>query len=210
MGFARPVVPDDSMVERVLTSERDVVELLIAAANSWGDVRGDRYGSGGFSPDLRHATRGWRRGAAGWTVSTWSDDTGDPEDIAKIELDFDGTGHFFCGRAADTHNDQLVLFETIVAGNLASFFAAMGALYEAAGYVGLVDVGAAVTGIEGAAPYGLHVWRDTGFSGPPPRRTTRLSAHELRSEPKEVTLSLVRRLLDATRGTSYSPFAEDA
>jgi hypothetical protein len=43
---------------------------------------------------------------------------------------------------------------------LASFFAAIGALYEAAGYVGHVDVGMAVTGIEGAAPWGLHMWGD--------------------------------------------------
>jgi hypothetical protein len=96
----------------------------------------------------------------------------------------------------------------ILAGNLASFFAAMGALYDAAGYVGHVDVGAAVTDIEGAAPHGLHCSGDNTFSGPPPRRTSRVSAAELRDNPTGVTLSLIGRLLHATRGSSYTPFEE--
>jgi hypothetical protein len=122
--------------------------------------------------------------------------------------DFDGSGDFFCGRAADTiSSGDFIIFDAIVAGNLASFFAAMGALYEAAGYTGLIDVGMAVTGIEGAAPLGEHYWGDTKFSGPAPRRTSRVSAAELRDDAKGVTLSLIRRFLDATRGPSYTPFA---
>ena len=58
-----------------------------------------------------------------------------------------------------------MLFETILAGNLASFFGAMGAFFEAAGYVGHVDVGMALTGIEGSMPYGLHQWGDNAYSG---------------------------------------------
>ena len=85
----------------------------------------------------------------------------------------------------------------------------MGGLYEAAGYVGYVDVGVAVTGIEGSTPYGLHHWREDGFSGRVPRRTAQVSAAELRDDAKAVTLSLIRRLLDATRGTAYEPFEED-
>jgi hypothetical protein len=103
-----------------------------------------------------------------------------------------------------------VLFETILAGNLASFFAAMGAFFEAAGYIGSVDVGAAVTGIEGAAPYGLHMWGDNTFSGPAPRRTSRVSAGELRDGAAGIALSMIRRLLDATREVGWSPFEEPA
>jgi hypothetical protein len=70
-----------------------------------------------------------------------------------------------------------VLFE-IIAGNLASFFAAMGALYNAARYVGYVDVGMGLTGIKGAQPFGLHAWGESAFTGPAPRRTARVSAAE--------------------------------
>jgi hypothetical protein len=53
---------------------------------------------------------------------------------------------------------------------------------------GHVDVGVAITGLDGALPYGLHQWGDDGFSGPPPRRTRRVTAAELRDEPKAVNL----------------------
>jgi len=213
VAFARPVVPDDGMVERVGSSEQEIGNLLLGGARSWGDVRADRAGRP-YDPDLRGAIHTWRRGAAGWTLSTVREqEDDDPKYIqytAKLELDFDGTGHFFCGRVVDTIDQSglRVLFETILAGNLASFFAAMGALYEAADYTGSVDVGVALTGIEGAAPFGLHQWGDNKFSGPVPRRTLRVSAAELRDNPKGITLSLIRRLLDVTRGTAWTPFED--
>jgi hypothetical protein len=212
VAFARPVVPDDAMVERVGASGQEISAVLLAGARSWGNVRADREGHS-YDPDLRNAINTWRRGAAGWTLSTVREqEDDDPKNIqhtAKVELDFDGTGHFFCGRIVDTMRPGVrILFETILAGNLASFFAAMGELYEAAGYMGNVDVGIALIGIEGAAPWGLHHWGDNKFSGPVPRRTLRVSAAELRDDAKGVSLSLIRRLLDVTRGTSWSPFEE--
>jgi hypothetical protein len=208
VGYARPVAPDDSMVERVASSSQEIADLLIRGARSWGDVRADREGRD-YDPDLRKATNSWRRGTAGWAVSTFDEADDKPGYTAKVELDFDGTGHFFCGRIVEmTQTDIRVLFETILAGNLASFFAAMGALYESTGYLGHVDLGMAVTGIEGSVPFGLHRWGENKFSGPAPRRTARVSAAELRDDATGVTLSLIRRLLDATRGASYSPFEE--
>jgi hypothetical protein len=209
VGYARPVVPDDSMVERVASNSEEIRELFIDGARSWGHIRADRGGRS-YDPDIRSATNVWRRGAAGWAIGTSREADDSPKYIAKIETDFDGTGHFFCGRVADTGAPGFVLFETILAGNLASFFAAMGTLYEAAGYVGHVDVGAAVLGIDGASPYGLHHWGDNQFSGPPPRRTSRVSAAELRDDPTGVTLLLIRRLLDVTRGPSWTPFEESS
>lgn len=209
VAFARPVVPDDAMVERVTKDENELRNLLLQGAQSWGDVRVDRYG-GGYSPDLRQAMYVRRRGAAGWTITTDYEDDGDPQYTAKLELDFDGTGHFFCGRIVDTMSNSTtrVLFDTMLAGNLASFFAAMGALYENAGYVGHVDVGMALTNLEGSIPYGIHHWGDNRYAGPAPQRTARVTAAELRDDPKGVAMTLIRRFLDATRGTAYTPFAE--
>jgi hypothetical protein len=214
VAYARPVVPDDSMVERAAASAEQVKELLLSGAQSWGHVRVER-GNRDYDPDLRKAKNIWRNGTAGWRLSTMREDDGDNKwtvHTARLDLDFDGTGHFFCGRIADTTpQGQLVFFDTILAGNLASFFAAMGALYEAAGYVGHVDIGVAVTGIEGAAPWLLHQWGDNRFSGPVPERTTRVSAAEIRDDPKGVTLSLIGRLLVATRGDpNYIPFEKES
>jgi hypothetical protein len=213
LAFARPVAPDDSMVERVITEGDALRELLMKGAQSWGDVRADRFG-GGYDPDFRSAIHTWRRGAAGWAVSTWREVDDAPQYTAKLELDFDGTGHFFCGRVVDTIDSRSsgasgrIMFDTILAGNLASFFGAIGSFFEAAAYVGHVDVGMALTGIEGSMPYGLHQWGDNAYSGPAPERTARVTAAELRDDPKGVTMSLIRRFLDATRGTSYVPFDE--
>jgi hypothetical protein len=127
---------------------------------------------------------------------------------ARLDLDFDGTGRLFCGRIANTtQQGQLVFFDTILAGNVASFFAAMGAVYEAAGYVGHVDVGVATIGLQGSVPFGQHHWGDEpGFLGPAPGRTARVSAAQLRDEPKAVALMLIGRLLEALTGRTYSPF----
>lgn len=207
-AFVRPLAPDDGLVDRVSSDAQELLRLLVGAARTWGEVRPDRYRAG-YDPDLRKATSVWRRGTSGWSISTGREQDSKPEYTAKIDLDFDGAGHFFCGRVADTNEQEIkVLFETILAGNLASFFAAMGALYEAAGYVGSVDVGMAVTGIEGAIPWGLHIWGDGGFTGPPPRRTLRVSAAELRDDPKGIALALASRLFDATREVGWSPFAD--
>lgn len=207
VAFARPVVPDDEMIERVASGGQELRELMLQGARSWGDVRADRHGRS-YAPDLRGATSVWQRGVEGWTFSTSHQRNGEARDTAKIDIDFDGTGRFFCGRVADTTHDrrQFVFFEAILAGNLASFFAAMGGVYEASGYVGHVDVGMAVTGIEGAAPYGLHHWGDITFSGPVPKRTSRVTAAELRDAAPGVALGLIGRLLQAMRGTSYDPF----
>ena len=86
----------------------------MSGARSWGDVRADREGRD-YDPDLRKATNVWRRGTAGWAVSTFREEDDRPRDTAKIELDFDGTSHFFCGRIVDTTSaGTRVLFETIL------------------------------------------------------------------------------------------------
>ncbi len=69
-----------------------------------------------------------------------------------LDLNLDGRRHLFCGRATDRHlgAGEISLIEIVIAGNLEAFFAVMGAIYDAAGYHGSVDIGVALTGIAGA------------------------------------------------------------
>jgi hypothetical protein len=207
-AYARPVAPDDSMVEGVSSAQQEIAELLRNGARSWGHMRPDREGRS-YDPDLRNAPHLWRHGADGWSLSTSPESDEEPKYTVRMNLDFDGTGHLFCGRVADTTGGGLlVFFDSILAGNLASFLGAMGALYGAAGYVGYVDVGVGVTGIGGATPYGLHHWGRDGFLGSTYTRTGRFSAGELKDDAKRATLTLTGRLLEAMHSAPYSPFEE--
>ena len=103
-----------------------------------------------------------------------------------------------------------ILMEVVVAGNLAAFLALMGEYYDSASYVGMVDVGAAVTGIQGARS--LHRWNRGGFDrgqydAPTFSRTARVPATRLRNESEVVTMVLIRDLMDASAGDGYNPFA---
>jgi hypothetical protein len=153
-------------------------------------------------------------------LSTWSeyaqpggeDFRDDPSTLVQIGVNLDGRGQLFCGRAAETlRTGQYVIFEILVAGNTASFFAAMAAVYSAAGYHGHVDVGVAVTGIEGAASYHRiesHAFSsDFRYSAPAFTRTARIAAAELQ-DAEGVTRSLLRHFYEASSGIDgYDPFA---
>jgi hypothetical protein len=79
VAYARPVVPDDGMVERAAADGPGIGKLLMTGARSWGDVRADRDGRG-YSPDLREAIHVSRRGA------------GNPGDLQGTSPDQIGVG----------------------------------------------------------------------------------------------------------------------
>jgi Schlafen, AlbA_2 len=215
VAYARPVVPDDSMVERVAADGQELLAVLMEGARSWGDVRvNPRWRTRQFGPDLRRDMNVWRRGAEGWTISTTREDQQELRYTARLEVDFDGTAHIFCGRVVENIDSgsgvtRRVLFEQILAGNLASAFAAMGALFDAAGYAGNVDVGMVVLGLHGSVSSTRDAWPgEVDFTGPDPRRTARFPAAELRDDPKGVTLQLVGRLLEVVHRRPFAPFDE--
>jgi hypothetical protein len=95
-AYARPVAPDDGMLERATSDENPLKELLLAGARSWGDVKPDpRSGRRGYDPDLRRAETFWRRGVEGWALSTERKDEEEPKYTARVYVDHNGMGHFF-------------------------------------------------------------------------------------------------------------------
>jgi hypothetical protein len=198
VAFARPVVRDDSFVDRAAPNSDELQLHLVRGAKSWG--------GGSYPEDLREAFFFARRGADGWTLSNDSDLE---FATARLDLDHDGTGHLFSGRVADRlDSGKFVLFEDTIAGNLASFFAALGEVYAAAGYAGQVDVGVAVLHIEEAVSTHLRrAYRPPRFDADEYRRTSRVVTAELR-QPQGVTMELLRRLLEAV-APSFNPFTSD-
>jgi hypothetical protein len=106
-----------------------------------------------------------------------------------------------------------VIFEYVIAGNLGRFLAAVGAFYERAGFFGTVDLGVAVTGIQGGVSM---TDIQTGF--PRDRRypqerfasTTRVLAGELVRDPSAVATDLLRTFLDGLVNMRFEPLLKTA
>jgi len=103
-----------------------------------------------------------------------------------------------------------VIIEAVIAGNIEAFVAIMSAIYDAAGYHGQVDVGVAITGVEGAGSYE----RSQNWAAPILRysadtfsRAVGASAAELRDAPA-LTHKLLRHFYAASTGLAdYNPFS---
>jgi hypothetical protein len=166
--------------------------------------------AGSYSPALETASYWERRGADEWRLATRSEaERSDPISFAEVRLNIDGRGQLFSNRAADmrTGEGPLLIIENLVAGTLEAFFAVMGAVYLAAGYYGQVDVGVAITGIEGAGS--LVRWNmgdDFAYSAPTFTRTASVPAVEL-ERAAALAHQLLRHFYEATTGIEdYNPF----
>jgi hypothetical protein len=142
--------------------------------------------------------------------------------MADVTFNIDGRSVLFAGNAAqrihENANDTMgrkYVFERHIAGNVASLFAAAGTLYEIANYFGPVDVGVAVTNLEGAVGVGRYenvsgivLWSQAPtFNAATFTRVKRLGAASELHDAEGVALSLLGRLFAATTGRDdYTPF----
>jgi hypothetical protein len=216
-AFACPVTADPGLWDRALSAAGDQDRLLeelrlVAISLQTAD---------NYDPRFNNLARWDELGADQVRLSSL-DERMRSEGALALALDAvfdaDGTGRLFSSRAAYT-DDRLphpsatkrLFLEEVIAGNLASFFATMGRLYNLASYHGHVDIGAAVTGATGAQskirasasgyffthPYGAGAYK----------RTNRVAAHQL-AEPKLVVRDLLRSLFrSATGQADFDPFA---
>ena len=215
-AFTRPVAGDQSMYEHAAESignrhqmHRRLLTVIRATTLA-----------GTYGPSLEEASYYERRGADEWRLSNASQqdsDFDDPRVIRRavfLSMNIDGRGQLFCGRGTATRSGSEAMpfvIEVVIAGNLEAFFAAMATIYEAAGCHGHVDVGVALTGIEGARSER----RNRSFGGdgftygaPTFARTARVAAGEL-AAPASVAHSLLRQFYEATTGIDgYNPFTQ--
>jgi hypothetical protein len=208
-AIARPLAPDDGILDRAGGGD-------LAALFHGGPLTTEMSASHAshIEPSISHANYMSRRGNLGWTISTVDEDVArqvrTARSTAHLELDHDGVGYLFMGRAAELWQEHLVLFESVIACNLAEFLAAMGGIYDRAGYFGYVDVGVAVLNIEGAhssllGEEGL-TFNPITYKAADHRRTERVGASELHGAPQEVARRLLSRLFEAMAGDAVDPF----
>ncbi len=132
----------------------------------------------------------------------------------------DGRSYLFYGGAAQLEavqtgaQQRLTVFETGIALTLVQFLALAGALYDAGQLHGYVDVGMAVTGIQGGisshllgqpfASVSAREYQDEGAY-----RTLRCDSRELVDDPQDIVRRLTGRLMRALYGSDLDPLAND-
>jgi hypothetical protein len=212
VAFVRPIAPDRRIWERASATAGDQEALRMML----GRAAAEHGGANRYDPNLIGAN--WRRrGADEWQLSSRlmqgeQDDPANARYLVRVLLNIDGRGHLFCGRAAEKYDERLLIFEGLIAWNVAAFLAMAGALYRAGGYHGPVDLGVAVTGLRGGytgsggVQYSIFEGQ-AGYEAEGYFRHDRVAAAEL-IEPEDTIRSLLRHLFDATTGREvFDPFA---
>jgi hypothetical protein len=220
-AFAQTVPPDQQLWERAATNlgSEDTLRARIAeAARSITTTHQ-------YDPSFTGHGHWRQQGADEWRLCSLDVDP-PPANLvvyaAEARFNIDGRAALFSGNAAQriqqNANDagRKMILERVIAGNVAAFLAAIGALYEAAGYHGPVDVGVAVTNLDGGYSVGrtenqqadIVFWDHVpSYSGANFTRTRRVAAASELGEPQAVAMSLLGRLLVATTGRpDYTPF----
>ncbi len=209
---ARPVVSDEALFGKAADGQAPLQFLggLFSSAKA--------AFSQPYSPDLPQLSN-FDRVTDGWLWRTHQEidpiqrQTDRPQYVLHFQVDLDGSGHLFCGRAAERRDGLLIIFEDIVAGLTTKFLSVLGSLYAAGSYLGPVDVGIAVTGLRGGTSNALQShYRAVGsprfFDKDLYRRTKRFLASQLKGDPRGCARELVLPLTRATTQELYDPFAQ--
>jgi len=206
---ARPVVTDEDLLDRAAEGEGVqyfLTGLLVAARKPEAFPQS-------FVPDL-FENIGFVRRSGGWALTQGLYDGGPGEERSEGALDFeiglDGGGRLFCGRAAESYNGRLLIFEDLIAGLTTRFLSVLGGIYAASHYLGPVDAGVAVTGLRGGVSGSSP--RDWTFTPQPfdrdeYHRTERFSSSVLGYDPRSAARKLVSPLVRATTQERYDPFS---
>jgi hypothetical protein len=197
----KPVLSDDSLLKRALKEGQTPSVFL---SNLVAEVRDDEtiFASGMYSPDFNTPTGGWKRYPEGYLGKLSYADPSDPvPDIytLQVTVNLDGSGYLFCGRASDVLDDKKCFFPSIVMGNTSRFLAMLGRLFERGSYFGMVDIGLAVTQLQGCVNYESRVvrMRPLQYDGPDYKKTSHTSALTLLENPKLVASHLLSPLFES-------------
>lgn len=136
--------------------------------------------------------------------------------VLDLTVGNDGSSYFFYNRAGKESSNRIVLLEDNIAWLTTRFLLLLGTLYENARYAGQVDIGIAITGIQGAISdffrrqpylypyeYPTLIFKDEKYTS-----TARVAARTLAEDPKRAARELVMPLVNAITQGNYDPFRE--
>jgi len=207
--YARPVFAQEGFFGNLIDDEAEFQKILgnLVIEASKGEVFPQS-----FQPDFnppptwKHRTEGLC-GAMGYPSADASDA---PKRTLNLQIDFDGTAHHFCGRAGDRYSpEEFSVFPEIVAGLTVRFLNFIGKLYEKTAYIGMVDIGLALTGLKGTLPYTnnlrLHYVR-VPYDRSEYKKSGRFSAVQLLEDPISPSKYLVMPFVKAISQGWIDPF----
>ncbi len=209
--LARPVSSDERLLDRARKDQNEpsLLQNLVIAASSRSIFPLP------YDPDFK-APNQWQIRADGWLGHLGSDPRYDTNSTTNgrrrldLHINNDGTAYLFHGRAADRREDDLYVFPDIVAGVTTRFLYLIGQLYDAAGYLGAVDIGLALTGIQGGTPYftnrAYYFERFSPYDRNEYRRTLRVTTPALAKDRQIVAEALVMPFIRALTQGVYNPF----
>jgi hypothetical protein len=209
--YARPVFAKEGLLNSIFDDEtnfpKTLNELIQRVCN--GEIYPRSY-----QPDFNPPAN-WKHRAEGvWGQMDYptSDVSLIPRHTLNLQVDFDGSGHLFCGRAGDRYSpEDFSVFLEIIAGLTIRFVNFMGRLYERASYIGMIDIGLAMTGLKGSVVHTnnlrLHFTR-IPYDRPDYRRSGRFSAIQMLEDPLSPAKYLTTPFVKAISQGWIDPFSQ--
>lgn len=149
-AFIRPAFEIPGILDRIDSTSRPRIRFL---EDTVENIAGQNLLHEDYYPRFNPYHNTWDFTSNGVRGRISYSDNADDEavgDALIIQVDSIGSGHFFCGRIAELENHELRFFWQVTIGNTVNFMLFMGELFREVNYIGMVDIGLAITGIKGA------------------------------------------------------------
>ncbi|HEX8196081.1 MAG TPA: ATP-binding protein [Pyrinomonadaceae bacterium] len=218
--LAKPVLRDENLLKiatkslsekfRFEQKQKDLLNHLIKSV-----VSNEIYPRNKYSIDFRQPDE-WIQRSDNFLGKLHYADSTDARPEARtlnLQVDFDGSAYLFCGKVAErrtiNETSSKPFFSEIVAGNTIRFLAFIAELYQLSDYLGMVDIGVGIIGVDGCVPSGVDYF-DLRFINPFDEseyfRATRVSAISLKENLEEIASELVMPLVEAVSKSRDKPF----
>lgn len=210
--FAHPVFTKTDFFESLLYDEEKykafLQELVLQVCQ--GNIYSRRFRPD-FSPPPAWKYRA--EGFCGQMDSPASSELSEaPRNTLNLSIDFDGSGHLFCGRAAHRYpQGDFSIFPELIAGLTVRFTAYMARLYEKSKYFGMVDLGLAITGLKGGVVFtnNEHLqFSRTPYDRDSYRKSGRFSTSQMLDDPTNPSKYLVMPFINAISQGWIDPFQQ--
>jgi hypothetical protein len=203
--LATPAMPASDMLQRAAGGPSSVINLCNRAIRSAIDLRPSKW-----APDFRDPLT-WQPVLEGGYRAYLHGVNAEPRTRLDLQFEYSGSTHLFCGRACDTLDDGVkVMFGGIIAGLTVRFLHMINDIYQAAGYIGPVNLGCSLDGCHDSILYEMYqnrlVMEPVTFRRSSYRNVVSFPADQLAAEVGTVGRALFGQLFAVLSIERIDPF----